>query len=151
MIVFVIYAVVAWYYAARHRRSWRGALVVLLAAAGLGLVAYGHWRLNVWTHGRIYFRVLQGLLYPYAALVVVMAAFIVSLPRPGRRTTPACARCRYDLAGLASDADCPECGLGAAFSRAASATPRRGGARAREGRRSLPIGAPAGVLRSPGQ
>lgn len=151
MIVFVVYAVVAWYFAARHRRSWRGVLVVCLTAAGLGLVAYGHWRLNVWTHGRIYFRVLQGLLYPYAALVLLMAGFIVSLPRPGRRMAPACARCRYDLTGLVAGSHCPECGHRGAISPGANATPSRAAAPAREAPRSLPIGAPAGVLRSPGQ
>ncbi|MFN0134357.1 MAG: hypothetical protein ACKVW3_17730 [Phycisphaerales bacterium] len=148
MIFFVIYAVVAWYWAARCRRSWRGVAVVIAAASGLALVAYGHWQLNLWTDGKIYFRVLQGLLYPYAAMVVVMAGFIVSLPRAGRGAS-VCARCEYDLAGLSVAASCPECGLSPIPS--TSAMPRRREEPARAGRRSLPIGAPAGVLRSADQ
>lgn len=109
---FVIYAVAVWYAAARWRRTWSGFLWVSAGGLGLVLVALFHYQLNIWTDGRIYLRVMQVLLYPYAILVVGMGLYIACLPRavvlPPRR----CPACRYDLRGLdPDDLRCPECGM----------------------------------------
>ena len=110
MIVFAAYAIAVWYACAKRRRTWVAFAYVLVGAAGLALVAYFHWRLNIWTNGRIYFRVLQAMLYPYAALVIGISLFISVLP--ARIAASQCVQCRYDLVGIAEDAVlCPECGV----------------------------------------
>lgn len=107
MIFFAVYAVIIWYAAARFRRRWEAFAWVAAGAIGLILVALFHWRLSVWTGGRIYLRVLQALLYPYTVLVVVGGLYIACLPRP--RSKVHCRVCQYDLAGL-EEPVCPECG-----------------------------------------
>lgn len=109
MIAFAFYAAFIWYAAARWRRSWAAFGWVAAGAAGLVLVGFFHWKLNQWTNGRIYFRVLQTLLYPYSALVVGVGIFMACLPR--RPEMVHCTRCAYDLRGLEGAAElCPECG-----------------------------------------
>ena len=151
MFAFAAYAIAVWYAVARHRRHWLGFAYTLLGAAVLVVVAYLHWLLNIWTEGRIYFRVLQVMLYPYAAFVVGISFYIACLPR--RTSVVECARCRYDLAGIAEDAAlCPECGVrfqpdAAVLDRdlnpAAAATPSRPSAPPPAGPRWSATGSPA--------
>ena len=110
MFLFAAYAIAVWYAVAINRRNWRGFAWILIAALALVAVAYLHWLLNVWTEGRIYFRVLQVMLYPYSVVVVGISLYIACLPR--RACAVECQHCRYDLAGIAEDsALCPECGV----------------------------------------
>lgn len=169
MFAFVIYAVAVWYAAARWRRRWESFAWIGAGFAGLVLVAYFHWRLNIWTHGNIYLPVLRVLLYPYTALVVVIGLFIALLPR---RVIPwaHCPGCLYDLRGLDAPVEsCPECGMNeelgqlifgsqfkgfpagppAGISPEEAATPPRAPARRGAGRRWRPIGSPAALVRSP--
>ncbi len=104
----------SWYFAARHRRTWRGAVSVALSLLGLMLIAWLHIKLNHWTRGTVSLPLMQMLLYPYAIMVVAVGAFLVTLPRrtfmPGH-----CVMCAYDLQGLEvmpgqSWLKCPECG-----------------------------------------
>jgi hypothetical protein len=127
MFAFVIYAVAVWYAAARWRRRWPSFAWVGLGLAGLLMVAYIHYRLNVWSDGKIYLPVLRSLLYPYTIMVVMVGVYIACLPRskPGEHR---CSCCRYDLAGLTLPAPCPECGTPNAAIRARRATPGRPGA-----------------------
>lgn len=109
MIAFAFYAVAVWYAAAKWRRQWAAFGWVAAGALGLVMVGYFHWKLNIWTNGRIYFRVLQTLLYPYSVLVVGMGLYLACLPRPLKSLH--CEACRYDLKGLEGEAAlCPECG-----------------------------------------
>lgn len=113
MFAFAIYAVAVWFAAARWRRTWLSFAAVLAGGLGLVAVAYLHYRLNIWTHGRIYLRVLQVMLYPYTAMVVGMGLYIACLPRAaGERAAVHCPACHYDLAGLEPEGlVCPECGM----------------------------------------
>ena len=110
---FVGYAVVVWYFAAKHRRAWGGALAVFLGVLGLLLLNYLHWKASVWVAVRsdpdaegVMLPVLQSLMYPYTALVASVGTFIVCLPR---RHSVGCPMCGYDLEGLRAHI-CPECG-----------------------------------------
>jgi hypothetical protein len=164
---FVIYAVAVWYAAARWRRRWESFAWITAGFAGLVLVAYFHWRLNIWTHGNIYLPVLRVLLFPYTALVVGIGLFIALLPR---RIIPwaHCPGCLYDLRGLDAPVEsCPECGMneelgqlifgsqfkgfpaGPGLSPGEAATAPRAPARRAAGRRWRPIGSPAALVRSP--
>ncbi len=151
MILFAAYAIIVWYACAKRRRTWMAFVYVMLGAAGLTLVAYFHWRLNIWTNGRIYFRVLQAMLYPYAALVIGISMFIACLPAGVAESH--CVQCRYDLDGIAEDAAlCPECGVRFQpdalirerdLSRGADATPSRPSAPPPAGPRWSATGSPA--------
>lgn len=120
MFLFVIFAAYSWFLAFRHRRRWRGGLVLLCSMLLVGLVGYFHWMLNRWTGGRIYLPVLQILLYPYGLLVLAMGIFLVVQPR---RALYECRRCHYDLRGLVEEGlySCPECGRRHAYLRDDSA------------------------------
>jgi hypothetical protein len=168
---FVAYACAVWYAAARWRRRWAAVAWVLAGLLGCMLVAYFHWRLNVWTHGEIYLPVLRVLLYPYTVMVVAVGLFIACLPRRAIGWEH-CPGCEYDLRGLDEPIEtCPECGMSEelaeltygrrqAFpagprtpriSREAPAMPSPEEAPPREARRWLPIGSPAGLAHSPDQ
>ena len=110
MVLFVAYAVLVWYFAVKWRRRPWAFVAVAVGLCGLAVVAFGHWRLSIWSGGRIYLPVLQSLLYPYAALVAVIGVYIGCLPRA--RPAHECRACRYDLRGLQAHAAavCPECG-----------------------------------------
>jgi hypothetical protein len=111
MFAFAVYAVLVWAAAARWRRHWESFAWVGLAFAGLALVAYLHYLLNVVTGGKIYLPVLRSLLYPYTAVVVGVGLFISCLPHR-RRPLIECPRCSYDLHGLEDEVNsCPECGV----------------------------------------
>lgn len=111
MFAFVVFAVAVWYAAFHWRRRWKSLAVTLAAAAALALVAWLHSLLGVWSNGRIQVVIFQSMLYPYTALVVVVALYMSSFPRhiaaPLR-----CLKCGYDMHGLEEDPDvrCPECG-----------------------------------------
>lgn len=109
MFVFVLYAALVWYAAIRWRRSWLGLLCVLAGLAGVALIAFAHIKLNQWTHGRIYLPVLQVLLYPYGALILMIGLFILTIPRIYAGSQ--CRKCGYELKGLETHVRrCPECG-----------------------------------------
>lgn len=115
MILFVIYAVIVWFAAARWRRTPASFAAVGAGVAGLLVVAAFHIMLNRWTGGRIYLPVLQAMLYPYIVLVASIGLYLCCL----RRIIPAanCQACEYDLRGLAGErVVCPECGHEAAAS-----------------------------------
>lgn len=109
MFAFVLYAGLVWYAAVRWRRTWLGFALVFAGLAGVGLVAFAHYKLNKWTNGYINLPVLQVLLYPYGALILVIGLFIAALPRVYQGTQ--CRRCGYELHGLETRVrTCPECG-----------------------------------------
>ena len=146
MFFFAAYAVIVWYAAARWRRRWESFAWVAAGIAGLLLVAYLHYCLNIWTSGRIFLRVLQIMLYPYIALVGVVGFYIACLPR--RVVALRCFHCDYDLTGLeVEEPTCPECGvihrLEARPSPSPGARPSPRAAPLRAGPRWPAIGAPA--------
>lgn len=112
MMAFTFYAALIWMAAARWRRQWESFAWVAGGLAGLLLVAYLHWLLNVWTEGRIYLVVLRTLLYPYTVVVVAVGLFIACLPAARKKpAVPVCPGCAYDLHGLEDEVNsCPECG-----------------------------------------
>lgn len=122
MLVFVVYAVLVWYAAAKWRRRWRSFALVTLGLVGLVGVAYLHTWLNIWTDGAVYLPVLRSLLYPYMALVGMVGYYIACLPR-ARPGEVRCHSCRYDLAGHTLPAICPECGTRNMPTRVRTATP----------------------------
>ncbi|MEM7622523.1 MAG: hypothetical protein AAF235_04905 [Planctomycetota bacterium] len=109
-VLFVGYALLVWYFAARYRRT-----IVAHAANAVGLIGLLgvntlHTKLNDWTQGDIYLPVLQSLMYPYTAFVAGVGLYIACLPR---RSAIGCSFCGYDLHGLAKPGApviCPECG-----------------------------------------
>lgn len=113
MFFFVAYAFLIWYWCVRWRRRWPAFASVAAGACGVALVGFFHYRLNVWTGGKIFLPVLQSILYPYGVMVVAVGMYISCLP--ARRPEVHCRRCHYDLEGLHEDEidspRCPECGL----------------------------------------
>lgn len=108
MIAFTLYIAIVWYYAACWRRTLRSFVFVALAFLGLVALALLHIKLRDWTDGAVYLPVLQGLLYPYALLVLVSGLAVASLPP--RHDVRRCRICGYDLSGMGADqARCPEC------------------------------------------
>lgn len=109
MILFVIYAALAWFAAMRWRRTLAAFAAVVAAVGGLVLLAGFHLLLNQWTGGRIFLPGLQMMLYPFTVLVGVIGFYLACLPRS--IPDASCRACEYDLRGLASErAVCPECG-----------------------------------------
>ncbi len=148
MFFFPLYAILVWYGAARWRRRWESFACVAAGVAGLILIAWLHLCLNEWTHGRIFLRVLQVLLYPYTILVGIVGCYIACLPR--RSLALCCDHCQYDLVGLVNEAEvCPECGTACPpevrprVSPEPDATPVPAGAPLQAGPRWPAIGAPA--------
>jgi ribosomal protein L37E len=109
---FVGYALLVWYFAAKHRRQWLGLGWVVLGIAGLMGLNYLHYRIGRWSAARdsagqgIVLPVLQSIMYPYTGLVGLVGLFIVAMPTTYHT---GCFRCGYDLTGLEADR-CPECG-----------------------------------------
>lgn len=114
MLLFVAYAVLVWYGAFSGRRRLGG-----FAAIGAGLfvlLTVNAVHLHVaqalgYEHLVPVFRVL---LYPYIAMVVAVATFLVLLPIELPRGEIHCRVCRYDLSDLKEEvragSPCPECG-----------------------------------------
>lgn len=110
MLLLVGFAVLVWYGVLRTRRSWAGLGILAGTLAALALVGWMHYRLNVWTGGAVYFPVLQGLLYPYIAMVIGVGTYLWAMPRSRPPGAP-CPECDYDLTGLGFGViRCPECG-----------------------------------------
>ena len=113
---FTGYAVIIWWLAAKHRRSWKGFAWVGAGALFMLLVIVGHIELGIITNGQIYVPVLQPILYAYGFTVVAMGLYIACLPRRAEAGRY-CHSCGYDLRGIRRlHADgvpariCPECG-----------------------------------------
>jgi hypothetical protein len=106
--LFVIYACLTWYLAARFRRRWEAVAVVVLSALGLILINRGHSLLADMSDGKIQLTAMRSLMIPYAMLVISTAVFLAFIPR---RPAVYCPGCKYDLAGLdPGPTACPECG-----------------------------------------
>ncbi|HRQ73928.1 MAG TPA: hypothetical protein PLU35_12960 [Phycisphaerales bacterium] len=114
---FVGYAFVVWMLAYRWRREPSGYLAAAGGLAGLLGIAWLHYRLSIWTDGAVYLPMLQTLLYPYTALVSVVAFVLASVVRPFRAGGGRfCGYCRHDLVGLPDTQPvCPECGAPRSF------------------------------------
>lgn len=112
MMIFVLYAAVVWYAAARWRRTWWSFAVV---TGGL-LVIIGFILAQDWISLAIGFRLVgvmvNGLLYPFAVLLGLVGYYIALIPRPpGEGASVPCEHCGYDLVGMENPAGvCPECG-----------------------------------------
>lgn len=105
---FVGYALLVWYLAVKYRRLWPGAAAVAVGTAGLVGVNWIHAHLPEWTGMNLYLPVLQSIMYPYTALVLMVGCYLCVLPRVWNR---GCTDCGYDLTGLPRSVDrCPECG-----------------------------------------
>lgn len=105
---FTGYAVIVWWLAGKYRRSLLGFTWVLVGAAFIAMVIYGHYAMGVVTQGRIHVEVLQPILYGYGAMVTGMGLFIACLPRRVEHG-PRCHACDYDMRAI-SPTVCPECG-----------------------------------------
>lgn len=109
---FVGYALLVWYFVAKHRREWLGIGWVAVGVAGLLGLNYLHYKIGRWSAAQsqdgqgIMLPVLQTIMYPYTALVGLVGLFIVAMPKTYRA---GCVRCGYDLSGL-EEPNCPECG-----------------------------------------
>ncbi len=116
MILFAIYAVLIWFFAARWRRTLKGFSVVFLGAALALLTTYVAFRFLA----KDTFVPLSLLLTAEGVAVLSVGLFIVCLPaRPDGRH---CGYCWYDMSGLdATVPVCPECGGQREFPRASAA------------------------------
>ena len=116
MFIFILYAVLVWWGAYHWRRHALGFAVVGTGGLILFATAWFHTKVGEWTEGRIYVPVLQSILYPYIALVLLVGLCFAFAPTHtgGRlvRTHKRCKGCGYDLRGLPdSQTVCPECGV----------------------------------------
>ena len=114
--MFAAYAILIWCLCFRYRRRWEAVAITFLGLAGVATVGWFHWMLNIWTGGRIYLLLLQGLLYPYGLMLMAVSVYLSLLPRSAAVHAP-CRICGYELAGLDDDHGlvCPECGRTAVF------------------------------------
>lgn len=147
--LFVGYALIVWYAAARHRRRLGGFVAVGLGLCGLIALNVLHGLLNVWTNGEIHLPVLRSIMYPYTAFVFAVGGFIACLPRS---SATGCVHCGYPLSGLEGESGaviCPECGR----RNEAGRSYRRSGADRDDLRRSDVRGAPpaVGASSTPGE
>lgn len=110
MILFPVYAVFVWYFCLRWRRTWIGWASLFLGVAGIGVLAWFHLTISKLLAGALDGPLFPLLLAAEAGFILVVGAFIATLPLEVAQTP--CRRCRYDLAGLDSDnPTCPECGM----------------------------------------
>jgi hypothetical protein len=113
MMIFVIYAAIVWWLAAKWRRTWRSFVVVTVGVLFILAIAKGHDRLAVFTGFRFVGVMVNALLYPYVILLGLMGYYIAVIPRPvGEGAHKPCRHCGYDLVGAEEFAStlCPECG-----------------------------------------
>jgi hypothetical protein len=109
MVLFPVYAVFVWYLCLRWRRTWVGWASLFLGVAGIGALEWFRQTLSQLLGG-----ILDGPLFPLllaaeAGLVLVVGAFIATLPTEVAQAP--CRKCHYDLTGLEDDnPTCPECG-----------------------------------------
>jgi len=104
---FLGYALLIWIPTARFRRQSLGFAIVFAGALGLAAISLAHYQLRHLSPSW-YIEGMQILLYPYSALVTVVALYIAVLPRTFEGCCPSC---DYSLIGLPiSRRHCPECG-----------------------------------------
>lgn len=105
---FVGYALLVWYFTARHRRTVAAFGICGAGVGGLLLISYVHWRVGV-RHPELLIQGLQILMYPYTLAVGAVGIFVAMIPR--RHDPGMCPDCGYDMHGLGYPVDrCPECG-----------------------------------------
>jgi hypothetical protein len=106
VLIFPIYASIIGVLAMHWRRRWPAFVVVavgtLIPLFILYLFSHFERQLRPEQH------IILELLWPYTALIAVAGLYIACLPRPA--LPGQCSNCRYELAGLADGASCPECG-----------------------------------------
>lgn len=106
--LFVGYAVIVWYLAARYRRTLLAYACAMSGVVLLVTLGYAHWVVGRF-HPELFIQGMQILLYPYTIVVGAVGVFIASMPR--RAEPGCCPSCGYNLLGLESPkATCPECG-----------------------------------------
>ncbi len=105
---FVGYALMVWFFTARHRRTLMAFGICTLGVGGLLLISYLHWLLGYY-HPELMIQGLQILMYPYTMVVAAVGFFVAITPR--RHDPGMCPSCGYDMHGLGYPVDrCPECG-----------------------------------------
>ncbi|MCC6426734.1 MAG: hypothetical protein IT435_07920 [Phycisphaerales bacterium] len=113
MMIFVVYAALVWYAAAKWRRQWLSFVIVTLGVGLILAIMLSGRRLAEWTGIPILQMMVNGLLYPYIFLLGFIGYFIALIPRPpGEGSKRPCEHCGYDLIGHDDSATpiCPECG-----------------------------------------
>lgn len=104
--LFGLYTVVVWWFTFVWRRRWQGWLGLIVGFFGLlGLRALMS---LIHVEGIATSPLVEILLIPYAAVLALIGAFILVMPRP--HESHLCQSCGYDMAGLDARATCPECG-----------------------------------------
>lgn len=106
--LFVGYALLVWYLAARYRRTLLGFACTIAGTGLLVAIAFLHWLIGH-EYPALFIQGMQILLYPYIVAVGGAGLFIASLPH--RYPPGSCMGCGYNLAGLGYPVShCPECG-----------------------------------------
>lgn len=114
MMVFVIYAAMVWWLAAKWRRTWLSFAAVTAGVLFVLALARGQEWFGVVTGIRLVNTMVNALLYPYVVLLGLMGYYIAVLPRPlGEGAHKPCRNCGYDLVGAEEFEStlCPECGV----------------------------------------
>lgn len=106
MFLFGLYTVVVWWFTFVWRRRWQGWLGLIVGFFGLLVLRNLMARIKV--EGIATSPLVEILLIPYAAVLALIGAFILVMPRP--HESHLCQSCGYDMAGLDRRATCPECG-----------------------------------------
>lgn len=105
--LFSLYTAVIWAMAFAWRRSWRGVAAVLGGVLGLYLIRLGLNSLPG-TEGRVPMPMIEILIWPFMALILVSGLYIVSLGKS--QPDFHCRRCGYDMRPAGPGKTCPECG-----------------------------------------
>jgi hypothetical protein len=108
VLLFVVYAVIVWYFAMVYRRRWPGFLAVALGLVGMLVINHLHTRFSDFMRNSISKPVMQVLLYAETALVPAVGLYIALLPRG--RMSGRCPHCGRDLTDVDTAASaCPGC------------------------------------------